>query len=87
MTKSRRVELKMPWLDSEVATVVVSGWLAEEGQAVEIDQDLLELKVDGEIFLLPSPLDGVLVSREVEPGDYLEVGQILGMIEEEEIGE
>lgn len=84
MGQSRQVEFKMPWLSPEVTTVIVSGWLVETGQPVEIDQDVLELKVDGEIFLLPAPLDGVLLSRDVEPGDYLEVGQILGIIEEAE---
>lgn len=77
------VELKMPWLAPDVAKVTVSRWLVDVGHRVEIDQDIMELTVDGEIFLLPSPLDGVILSRAVGPGDYLDVGQVLAEVRAE----
>lgn len=75
------IELKMPWLAPDVIKVTVSRWLVDVSHRVEIDQDIMELMVDGEFFLLPSPLDGIILSRAVSPGDYLAVGQVLAEVQ------
>lgn len=70
----------MPWLTPDEVDIKVIRWLAGPGSRVAVDQDLLELWVDGETFLLPSPLDGVLLEPQVEPGDYLVTDQKLAVI-------
>lgn len=70
----------MPWLTPDEVDIEVIRWLASPGSRVAVDQDLLELRVDGEMFLLPSPLDGVILEPQVEPGDYLVTDQKLAVI-------
>ena len=79
--RKRRIELKMPLLGPEESLIEVVEWLLPAGAAVEIDQDLLELTIDGTPFTFPSPLDGILISTDVEPGDAIETGQVLAVIE------
>ncbi|TCL61843.1 biotin-dependent enzyme [Hydrogenispora ethanolica] len=76
----RKIEIKMPFLGPEETAYELVRWLVPAGAAVEIDQDILELMVDGALFQLPSPLDGVLLSREAEPGDWIETGQVLAIV-------
>ncbi|HEY8464906.1 MAG TPA: biotin/lipoyl-containing protein [Bacillota bacterium] len=78
--RNRQIEVKMPWLTPKEVEIQVVRWLVAPGDRVEIDQDILELTVDQEKFILPSPLDGVLLEVEVEPGDYLATDQVLAII-------
>ena len=59
--RNKVIPLKVPWLSEDEVRVEVVSWLATAGDMVEIDQDLLELLVDGEQFILPSPVDGILL--------------------------
>lgn len=79
--KPRIVELKVPLLSGEEPLMTISRWLVKVGEQVEIDQDLVELEIDNEPFLLPSPLDGKLITIEAEPEDIIEPGQVLALIE------
>ena len=71
----------MPWLVPEEVEVEVIRWLVEPGERVEIDQDLLELTVDGATFILPSPLEGTLLEWQVQPGEYVATDEILAVID------
>lgn len=79
--KPRIVELKVPLLSGEEQLMTIRRWLVTVGTQVEIDQDLVELDIDGEPFLLPSPLDGKLIAIEAENGERVEPGQILALVE------
>lgn len=79
--KPRIVELKVPLLSGEEQLMTIRRWLVTVGTQVEIDQDLVELDIDGEPFLLPSPLDGKLIAIEAENGEKVEPGQILALVE------
>lgn len=78
--RPRTYEIKVPWLTPEDVIIKVEKWLAAEGDYIEIDQDLVELKVNGEQFILPSPLDGVLQEILAFPGDFVETGQELAIV-------
>jgi pyruvate/2-oxoglutarate dehydrogenase complex dihydrolipoamide acyltransferase (E2) component len=73
--------IKMPFLESEEAEARFVKWLAVVGDRVEIDQDLAELTVNGEPFVLPSPLDGRLIEVLLEAGDFVEPGQEVAVVE------
>ncbi len=78
----KEISLKCPWLVVEGGTAEVLSWLIEKGQRVEIDQDImLMLLVNGEEFRLPAPVDGIIISLEVEPGDIIEPDQVIAIIE------
>lgn len=81
--KPRIVELKVPLLSGDESLMTVKRWLAAVGGQVEIDQDLVELTLNDEPFLLPSPLDGKLVAIEAEAEETVEPGQVLALIEED----
>jgi pyruvate/2-oxoglutarate dehydrogenase complex dihydrolipoamide acyltransferase (E2) component len=80
MNRPRKIEIKMPLLAPEEPEIEVIRWLVPEGAPVAIDQDLLVLKVDGEEFMMPSPVEGVLLSRAVEPDEMIATGQVLAVV-------
>ncbi|MFW6054242.1 MAG: biotin/lipoyl-containing protein, partial [Persicimonas sp.] len=63
-----RTEVVMPQMGESVAEGTVTTWIKEVGDRVERDEPLFEIttdKVDAEV---PSPVDGILVEKHVEPG-------------------
>jgi pyruvate/2-oxoglutarate dehydrogenase complex dihydrolipoamide acyltransferase (E2) component len=79
--RQKQIDLKLPWFSPDLTTARVVEWLVKVGDQVEIDQDLLNLKIDGEDFVLPSPLDGIVLEILVEPEDLIEVDQVLATLE------
>lgn len=79
--RKRGIEIKMPLLGADEPVAEVVTWLVPVGTVVEIDQDLLELNLDGASFILPSPLDGILRTTLVEPGELVATDQVLAVIE------
>jgi pyruvate/2-oxoglutarate dehydrogenase complex dihydrolipoamide acyltransferase (E2) component len=77
---SRLVDLKCPWLAVEDVTAKVLRWLVAEQDRVEIDQDIMVMLLDGEEFLLPSPIDGIIKTVLAEPGELIEPDQVLAII-------
>jgi pyruvate/2-oxoglutarate dehydrogenase complex dihydrolipoamide acyltransferase (E2) component len=71
----------MPWMAPEDPVVEVDAWLVEPGAKIEIDQDLIRLWVDGEEFVLPSPVDGILRELRVDSGEIISSGQVLAVVE------
>jgi pyruvate/2-oxoglutarate dehydrogenase complex dihydrolipoamide acyltransferase (E2) component len=79
--RKKAIEIKMPWMAPEDPAIEVAAWLVEAGAKIEIDQDLVRLWVDGEAFILPSPVDGILRELLVEPGETVGVGQAMAVVE------
>jgi pyruvate/2-oxoglutarate dehydrogenase complex dihydrolipoamide acyltransferase (E2) component len=79
--RQKKIDVKFPWFSPEVTTARVIECLVKVGDRVEIDQDLLNLKIEGEDFILPSPLDGIVLEILVEPEDWVEVDQVLATLE------
>lgn len=71
----------MPQMGESVMEGTVIEWSKSVGDAVEVDETLLEIatdKVDSEV---PSPEAGTLVEILVEEGDTIEVGKPIAIIE------
>jgi pyruvate/2-oxoglutarate dehydrogenase complex dihydrolipoamide acyltransferase (E2) component len=80
--RTKTVEIKMPWLAPlEAPDIHVVEWLVTPGTSVQIDQDLLKLKVDGADFILPAPVDGVITEFLVEPNESVATDQVLAIVE------
>lgn len=78
-----RTEVVMPQMGESVAEGTVTVWLKEVGDKVERDEPLFEIttdKVDAEV---PSPVDGVLVERFVEPGQTVEINTLVAIVDTE----
>lgn len=77
---SENREIKVPALGESISEATVARWTKSVGQAVKIDELLLELETDKITLEVTSPADGVLVDIKHPEGTTVTVGQILGLI-------
>jgi len=75
-------QIVVPSLGESVTEATVSKWLKQVGEEVNSDEPLVELETDKVNVEVPSPLSGTLSSIKVKEGDTVEVGALLGLINE-----
>jgi 2-oxoglutarate dehydrogenase E2 component (dihydrolipoamide succinyltransferase) len=75
-------EIRVPGLGESVTEATVAKWLKQPGDAVRIDEPLVELETDKVTVEVPSPSAGVLSEIRVQAGTAIAVGGLLGMIGE-----
>ena len=78
-----KVELIMPKMGESVAEATILNWHKEVGDAVELDETVVEIatdKVDSEV---PSTLEGILVEKLYDVDAVVEVGKPFAIIETE----
>jgi len=77
------VEIKVPTVGESISEVTLSQWLKQDGDYVEMDENIAELESDKATFELPAEKAGILriVAQE---GDTLEIGALVATIEEGE---
>ena len=75
-------QILVPSLGESVTEATVSKWLKQVGEIVSSDEPLVELETDKVNVEVPSPLSGTLSSIKVKEGDTVEVGTLLGVIQE-----
>ena len=73
-------EVLMPALGESVTEGTVTTWLKAVGDAVEIDEPLVEVSTDKVDSEVPSPAAGFLVEIRVAEDDTVEVGTVLAVI-------
>ncbi len=74
-------DIVIPALGESITSGVIANWRKKDGERVERDETLLELETDKITLELPSPAAGVL-SRRAAEGDTVDVGAVVGVIEE-----
>lgn len=72
--------VQMPALGESVTEGTVTRWLKAEGDAVEVDEPLLEVSTDKVDTEIPSPISGVLEKILVAEDDTVAVGADLAII-------
>ena len=75
------IEILLPKMGESVAEATITNLVAQPGQAVEADENIVEIatdKVDSEV---PAPEDGVLVEWLVAEGDVVQVGAPIARFE------
>lgn len=75
-------EVRLPFFGPDTDCCLLERWLIQPGDTIEIDQDIAELSVDGESFVLPSPLDGIVRELCTGPGEFVTLGETLAVIDE-----
>ena len=75
-------QILVPTLGESVTEATVSKWLKQVGERVNSDEPLVELETDKVNIEVPSPLTGTLSSIKVKEGDTVEVGTLLGVVNE-----
>ena len=78
-------QILVPSLGESVTEATVSKWLKQEGEKVDSDEPLVELETDKVNIEVPAPLSGILGSIDVKEGDTVEVGSLLGTINDKKI--
>ncbi len=74
------VELVVPVLGESVSEAMVAQWLKQPGQAVALDEPLVELETDKVTLEVGAPVAGVLQEVRAEQGATVEVGTVLGTV-------
>jgi 2-oxoglutarate dehydrogenase E2 component (dihydrolipoamide succinyltransferase) len=75
-------EIKVPSLGESVNEATVARWLKLPGEAVEMDEPLVELETDKVTLEVPAPAAGTLAEVLAEEGANVPVGAVLGRIAE-----
>tara|TARA_B100001123_G_scaffold397092_1_gene480029 strand:+ start:4052 stop:5392 length:1341 start_codon:yes stop_codon:yes gene_type:complete len=75
-------QILVPSLGESITEATVSRWLKQVGEEVDSDEPLVELETDKVNIEVPSPLRGTLSSIKVKEGDTVEVGALLGLVNE-----
>ncbi|MFV0294647.1 MAG: 2-oxoglutarate dehydrogenase complex dihydrolipoyllysine-residue succinyltransferase [Hyphomicrobiaceae bacterium] len=76
------VEIKVPTLGESVTEATVAKWLKQPGEAVAVDEPVVELETDKVSVEVPAPVAGVLGDIAVAEGETVAVGSLLGSIKE-----
>lgn len=74
-------DIIVPTLGESVAEATVSKWLKSVGEAVSVDEPLVELETDKVNVEVNAPADGVITAISAEEGADVEVGAVLGQFE------
>ncbi len=75
------MEFRLPDVGEGIATAEIIAWQVAEGDRVREHQDLVEIQTDKATVVIPCPADGVITRLCGEPGDTLDVGSVLAVIE------
>ncbi|MDE0368526.1 MAG: dihydrolipoamide acetyltransferase family protein [bacterium] len=75
-------EFHLPDVGEGLVDAVIVSWQVDLGEAVGLDQPLVEVETDKAVIDMPSPFAGVLLYRGGEDGETIEVGSLLAVIGE-----
>ena len=75
-------QILVPTLGESIKEATVSKWLKQVGEKVDSDEPLVELETDKVNIEVPAPAAGTLLSIKVQEGDTVEVGALLGVVNE-----
>jgi 2-oxoglutarate dehydrogenase E2 component (dihydrolipoamide succinyltransferase) len=75
-------EIRVPTLGESVTEATIGKWFKKPGEAVAVDEPLVELETDKVTIEVPAPAAGVLSDIAAKDGDTVAVGALLGQIKE-----
>lgn len=76
------IEIRVPTLGESVTEATVGRWLKKPGDAVKVDEPLVELETDKVTVEVPAPVAGVISEIRVDEGATVEIGAVLGALSE-----
>ena len=75
-------EVELPQLGESVTEGVITAWLVEVGDTVDVDQPIVEISTDKVDTEIPSPVAGVVEELKASVDDTIEVGQVIAVVGE-----
>ena len=77
------IEVKVPQLSESVAEATLLQWHKKAGEAVERDQNLIDIETDKVVLELPAPVSGVLATIIKGDGGTVVSGEVIAIIDTE----
>src|ERR1041384_6079507 len=75
-------EIRVPTLGESVTEATIGRWFKKAGDAVAVDEPLVELETDKVTIEVPAPFAGTLGEIVAKDGETVAVGALLGQITE-----
>src|SRR4051812_42356033 len=75
-------DIRVPTLGESVTEATIGKWFKKPGDAVAVDEPLVELETDKVTIEVPAPAAGVLGDIAAKDGETVAVGALLGQIKE-----
>jgi 2-oxoglutarate dehydrogenase E2 component (dihydrolipoamide succinyltransferase) len=75
-------EIRVPTLGESVTEATIGKWFKQPGDAVAVDEPLVELETDKVTIEVPAPAAGTLAEIAAKDGETVAVGALLGQIKE-----
>ena len=75
-------KILVPVLGESITEATVAKWLKNKGEEVKSDEALVELETEKVNLEVPSPVDGILSEVNAKNGQTVQVGSVLGIINE-----
>jgi 2-oxoglutarate dehydrogenase E2 component (dihydrolipoamide succinyltransferase) len=75
-------DIRVPTLGESVTEATIGKWFKKPGDAVAVDEPLVELETDKVTIEVPAPSAGVLEAIAAKDGETVAVGALLGQIKE-----
>jgi len=75
-------DIRVPTLGESVTEATIGKWFKHPGDAVAVDEPLVELETDKVTIEVPSPAAGVLAAIAAKDGETVAVGALLGQIQD-----
>ncbi len=78
---SGQLKITLPKLGESIVSATVVQWFKKVGDSVALDEPLLEVSTDKINSEIPAPAAGTLIEILAEPGQELQVGEVLAVLE------
>ena len=75
-------DIRVPTLGESVTEATIGRWFKQPGEAVAVDEPLVELETDKVTIEVPAPAAGVLSEVMAKNGETVAVGALLGQIKD-----
>ncbi len=79
--------LKLPKMGESVAEATLISWLKDVGDKIEMDESVVEIATDKVDSDVPSEFSGKLLEKRFEVNDTIRVGDIIAVIESDQIND
>lgn len=80
------IEIKVPQLPESVTDATLVGWHKKAGDAVQRDENLVDLETDKVVLEVPAPAAGILGEIRIADGTTVTSGEVLAILEEGNTG-
>lgn len=81
------VEVKVPPVGDSISEVTIGEWRKKVGEAVVLDENVVEIESEKATFDVPAPSKGVITQILKQPGDVAAVGETIALIDESAVPE